>query len=176
MHVQWAFDSVVKPFNYDRVRFKVNVSCRQFIKLRCELRLQPSIVLKVWVQGIFCRFLQNTLWWSITLKFSFLYWGYHIVKTGRYACRETYTIMVFALEVPQLVRRLALILFQNDGLIESNWLIRILYLRLHKLGSRKGRQTLFELKRNFPRILIKSRLIVSIINRETAQRAELVTS
>lgn len=42
------------------------------------------------------------------------------MKTGRYAGRETYTIMVFALEVPQLVRRLALILFQNDGLVESN--------------------------------------------------------
>ena len=53
--------------------------------------------------------------------------------------------MVFALEVPELVRGPALILFQNNGLIESNSLVGVIQLGLHEFGCGEGRQTLFEL-------------------------------
>jgi hypothetical protein len=53
--------------------------------------------------------------------------------------------MVFALEVPELIRRFALILSQNNGLIESNSLVGVLQLGLHEFGCGEGRQTLFEL-------------------------------
>ena len=84
--------------------------------------------------------------------------------------------MIFSLEVPKLARWLSLILLQNNWLIESNWLVRILYMRLHKLCCWERRQTLFKLKRNFPRIFIKGWLVVSIIDRKAAERAELVSS
>ena len=174
--MQRTFNATIEAFDDNRVLIEVDAACRKFIKIWNELLFQNWFIFKIGIQRVVILFVQTTLWWCIALVLGLLNWANHFIETRWHSCRKTYAIMVFVFETPKLIRRLHFIIFHYYRLIESNSLIRILHLRIQKFGCWQWGQALFEIDWNFSRILIKSRLVISIIKGISTKSTKLVSS